>query len=277
MRNRLIAEITIVGLPITVSFFPDMLKYLIVWLGWCNSISDEPCIGQNFFTLITGWIVFWIVLFIFVELVFWRTRNKKEKQAFDINKIDDIYETVISVTNKSYSIIENCFIELVRVNVLNKKGCRKFFDKDDDVNNEMPRLFIWDNGTEIKNLVKNVGTKFKLCGATKKEELLLLTKIPMECLFIFPDRRRGTSFRKAKYQIEIKISGKVVYDGIEKIIENTSFWEIKYVYRGHFNSQNVWMERIEKLQDVNDLDLGEIVHRKKSINANFSLVENPSE
>jgi hypothetical protein len=265
MKIRLIIEPIIVTIITLFLFISDVYKYLLTFFGVCDSVTNEVCISKGAFWLLLFWVIFCIGIIFLIEWRFWIIRKNKARNAFVVeNYIDNPYECSVSVINKSYSIIENCSVELIRANVLNKKGCKNVFDKNTDMD-KIPRMFVWDDGSESRNLVKGAGI-IKISRATKGERLILSTKKFLECQYIFPDRRHGKLNRRTTYQIEIKVTGKAAYDGIEQDVEDVSFWEINYRYAGHYNAQSVWIKRLKELQAINKLGLGEFLPQSHSFN-----------
>ena len=261
MRNRLAIWMTGFAIFEAFLFIGEVSKYIIVYIfNWCLSESDMVCIGKNNFRLfIYSLLVFLIVFFLF-EGAIWLIEKRKENNAFDAKEYDSTpYVTAIAIINKSYPIIEDCSVELVRANVLNNRGCRTVFDERMNVE-KISKLFIWDNKSTNKDLSKDGFGKIEIALVTKDEKIILLTEKEIAYFPVFPNRKNGSLAKKATYQIEIKVSGKVNSDGVDRIVKGSTFWEIDYKYkRDHYNSQNIWIKKIEKLQDTNNFSLGKPV------------------
>lgn len=267
MKIRWLVEIIVAGLLTPFIFVSEVHKYLILKLGLCNSIENEVCFNENTFYLLLIWIGICLVSILSIELFFHLSEKRKRDNVFDSKEYDSTpYLSSIAVTNKSYPIVENCSVQLVQVRVLNNQGCQVYYDEKRDVE-KVPKFFLWDREKPTKNLTKTISEKIEIALITKDEQVVLLTRKPIDYLPIFPDRKRNESAKKAKYQIEIKISGRVNSDGKEEIVENTSFWEIGYKTDGkHYNSQNIWIREINKLKNVNSLTLGKPIPSVKKFN-----------
>lgn len=260
MRNRITFGITIFGAISALLFIKEMYTYLMVYWDWCQSVSDDRCITEKTPFFIFSWIIFCVSFIVIIEVIFLLRKNYKKKHCFEVKEYDSTpYSSSIAVVNKIYPVVENCSVELIQVNILNNRACKVFFDENRNVG-KVPMLFLWDNESENKNLSKDGFGKIKIALVTKDEKIVLLTKKPMDYLWVFPDRKHGKSAKKVKYQIKIKTSGKVNNDGVENIVENFSYWEIGYCTDGqHFNNQNIWIKRIYELTEVNDFDLAKPV------------------
>ncbi len=198
------------------------------------------------------------VLLILVELFYKKVDEKKEKEAFRIIEYGSTaYLSSLAITNEKFPIIKNCSVELILVNVLNNQGCKTLFSKENNFQ-KIPVLFVWDNDSPIKDLSNNVPGKMKIAFVTKDEKVILATEKPIDYLYIFPERKTGEIIKKATYQIEIKVMGTIANraDGSDKIVEFSSFWEIGYISKGHFNCQNIWIKSIDKMEETNSLGLG---------------------
>jgi hypothetical protein len=257
MRNRLIFGTTILGLISLVLFVPDVYKYLIVYFGWCKNIDDQMCMGKNFLWLSLCWLVLAVFILFISEKLFQSISKDKNKNVFDIKEYDSTpYMSSIGIINKSYPLVENCSVELVCANVLNNQGCRSIFNEEMNIE-KIPKLFIWESGSVINDLPKNIHGKVEIVSVTTDEKVAIKTNREISYFPIYQNGKKGRSAKRATYQIKIKVSGKVDSDGIESIIEDFSFWEIGYSSDGYVTSQNIWIKKIEKLREANNLSLGE--------------------
>lgn len=273
MRNRLIFGTTILGLISLILFVPDVYKYLIVYFGWCKNIDDQLCIGKNFLWLSLYWLILAIFILFIAEKLY-RLISKHKGKAFDVKEYDSSPSlSSISVTNEAYPIIEDCSIELIQIRVLNKRACQIFWDKNIDVEKN-PKFFIWDNGYMNKTLPKGIFGKIKLATATEDEKFIILTNKRTE-LGTFANRRNSPLSKKALYQIEVEVAGRINDNGEYVGIKEKLFFEIRYKSDG-LNTQNVWIRKIDNLCAVNNLDLGRYISQKITMRLVFNKKDSDS-
>ena len=266
MGNRLTIFGIFSGILAIVLFSESVYKYFIIYVfGWCPITADEICMGQSIIKLAACFILFLLFILALSEgIVRIIGKNKEKNFLITEEDTDNPLITSISIMNKSYKIIENCSMELIRVNVLNNEACSIFFEKT--INRELPRLFVWENGSENIDFLKGTPITLKIAFLESAEKISLSTKKKMNYLFLFQDIDKGYLAKKAKYQIEIVFSGNIDDYGINRRIENTSFWEIDYRYDGHPKLPSISMKKISKMKETNELNLGTPLSQQNSFN-----------
>jgi hypothetical protein len=234
----------------------NVYRYFIIHIfNWCPINAEEICMGQSIIKLAIYFILFLLFILALSEGAVRTIGKHKEKNSLVIEEdTDNPLITSIVIMNNSYKIIENCSVELIRVNVLNNEACSMFFDNS--TNRELPRLFVWENGLENIDFPKGTPIPLKISFLESAEKITLSTKKKMNYLYLFQDIENGYLAKKARYQIEIKFSGNIQDYGISRRIENTSFWEIKYHYEGHPKLPNISMKKIYEMKEPNELHLG---------------------